>query len=48
MQRTQPSVDQGSAIDYLIEKIVSERTRDLQAQLNEANAKLAQFRKLLS
>jgi hypothetical protein len=48
IQRTQPSVDQGSAIDYLIEKIVSERTRDLQAQLNEANAKLAQFKKLLS
>jgi hypothetical protein len=39
---------QGEAIDYLIEKIVSERTRDLQAQLNEANAKLAQFKKLLS
>jgi hypothetical protein len=48
IQRTQPSVDQGSAIDYLIEKIVSERTKDLQAQLNEANAKLAQFKKLLS
>lgn len=40
--------EQGSAIDYLIEKIVAERTKDLQAQLNEANAKLAQFRKLLS
>lgn len=39
---------QGEAIDYLIEKIVSERTKDLQAQLNEANAKLAQFKKLLS
>jgi len=45
IQRTS---DQGSAIDYLIEKIVAERTRDLQAQLDEANAKLAQFRKLLS
>lgn len=47
-----PAIDttsnQGSAIDYLIEKIVAERTKDLQAQLNEANAKLAQFRKLLS
>jgi len=40
--------EQGSAIDYLIEKIVAERTKDLQAQLNEANAKLAQFKKLLS
>ena len=39
---------QDSAIDYLIEKIVAERTKDLQAQLNEANAKLAQFKKLLS
>jgi hypothetical protein len=47
-----PDIDrtsnQGSAIDYLIEKIVAERTKDLQAQLNEANAKLAQFKKLLS
>lgn len=40
--------NQDSAIDYLIEKIVAERTKDLQAQLNEANAKLAQFKKLLS
>jgi hypothetical protein len=40
--------DQGSAIDYLIEKIVAERTKDLRAQLDEANAKLAQFKKLLS
>jgi len=36
------------AIDFLIEKIVAERTKDLQAQLDAANAKLAQFKKLLS
>lgn len=36
------------ALDFLIEKLVAERTKDLQAQLDEANAKLAQFKKLLS
>ena len=36
------------AIDFLIEKLVAERTKDLQAQLDAANAKLAQFKKLLS
>ena len=48
IQRSAPATIAGDAIDYLIEKIVAERTKDLQAQLNEANAKLAQFRKLLS
>ena len=48
IQRSAPTSISGEAIDYLIEKIVSERTKDLQAQLNEANAKLAQFKKLLS
>lgn len=45
---TPPVTEQANAIDYLIEKIVAERTRDLQAQLDEANQKLEQFRKLLS
>lgn len=36
------------ALDFLIEKLVAERTKDLQAQLDAANAKLAQFKKLLS
>lgn len=40
--------DQGAAIDYLIEKIVAERTKEIQKQLDEANQKLAQFKKLLS
>lgn len=42
------SAPSNAAIDYLIEKLVADRTRELQAQLDEANAKLAQFRKLLS
>lgn len=36
------------AIDYLVDKLVSERTVELQQQLNEANAKLASMRALLS
>lgn len=48
IQRSKPSTDQNSAIDFLIEKLVAERTKEIQAQLNEANAKLAEFRKLLS
>lgn len=36
------------ALDFLIEKLVAERTKDLQAQLDAANEKLAQFKKLLS
>jgi hypothetical protein len=43
------SVSQNSeAIDYLIEKIVEERTRELRIKLDEANAKLEQFKKLLT
>jgi len=41
------SVDHSSAIDFLIEKLVAERTKELQVQLNAANEKLAQFKKLL-
>ena len=37
-----------AALDFLIEKLVAERTADLQKQLKEANEKLAQFKKLLS
>ena len=36
------------AIDFLVEKLVAERTRDLQAQLDEANLKLSKLRNLLS
>lgn len=36
------------AIDFLIEKLVAERTRELQAELDEANLKLAKLRGLLS
>ena len=36
-----------AALDFLIEKLVAERTAALQQELNEANAKLAQFKKLL-
>jgi hypothetical protein len=42
-----PAVDT-VALDFLIEKLVKERTADLQKQLDEANQKLAQFKKLLS
>lgn len=35
------------AIDYLVEKIVAERTRELQAELNEANLKLMKLKGLL-
>lgn len=37
-----------AALDFLIEKLVAERTADIQNQLNEANAKLEQFKKLLA
>lgn len=37
-----------AALDFLIEKLVAERTADLQKKLDEANEKLAQFKKLLS
>lgn len=36
------------AIDFLIEKLVAERTKEIQKKLDEAEAKLAEFRKLLS
>lgn len=36
-----------SAVDYLIEKLVAERTADLRRQLDEANAKLDALRKLV-
>lgn len=48
IDRSIPSVDQGSAIDFLIEKLVAERTKEIQKKLDEAEAKLAEFRKLLS
>lgn len=35
------------AMDFLIEKLVAERTANLQKQLDEANAKLDKFRKLM-
>lgn len=37
-----------AALDFLIEKLVAERTAELQKKLDEANEKLAQFKKLLS
>jgi hypothetical protein len=33
-------------VDYLIEKMVAERTADIQAQLDAANAKLAKLQEL--
>jgi hypothetical protein len=42
-----PSADL-AALDFMIEKLVSERTAELQKKLDEANAKLAEFKKLLS
>ena len=37
-----------AALDFMIEKLVSERTAELQKKLDEANSKIAEFRKLLS
>jgi len=37
-----------AALDFMIEKLVAERTAELQKKLDEANAKLAEFKKLLS
>lgn len=42
------STDAASTVELLIEQLVAERTRHLQAQLDEANAKLAQLKKLLA
>lgn len=35
-----------TVVDYLIEKIVAERTQEIQSQLNAANAKLAKLQEL--
>lgn len=45
---TTTAVPSTAAIDYLIEKLVAERTKELQAKLDVAEAKIAQFKKLLS
>lgn len=37
-----------AALDFMIEKLVAERTAELQKKLDEANSKLAEFKKLLS
>jgi hypothetical protein len=41
-------VDSKSTVELLIEQLVAERTRHIQAELDEANAKLAQLKKLLA
>lgn len=41
-------VDAASTLELLIEQLVAERTRDLQTKLDDANAKLAQLKKLLA
>jgi len=43
---TQPA-DATSTVELLIEQLVKERTRDIQAKLDEANAKLAKMKNLL-
>jgi hypothetical protein len=35
-----------AVVDYLIEKMVTERTADLQSQLDAANAKMAKLQEL--
>ena len=40
------SPSQNQVVDYLIEKMVAERTADIQAQLDAANAKLAKLQEL--
>jgi hypothetical protein len=37
-----------AAFDFLIEKLVAERTVELQKKLDDANAKLAAMKKLMS
>lgn len=39
---------EASTVELLIEQLVAERTRHIQAELDEANAKLAQLKKLLA
>jgi hypothetical protein len=43
---TAPSSSSNQIVDYLIEKMVAERTADLQAQLDAANAKMAKLQEL--
>ena len=40
------TVPSNSVVDYLIEKMVAERTADLQRQLDEANARLKRLQEL--
>jgi hypothetical protein len=40
------TVPSNSVVDYLIEKMVAERTADIQSQLDAANAKLAKLQEL--
>jgi hypothetical protein len=42
-----PSSDM-AALDFMIEKLVAERTAEIQKKLDDANSKLAEFKKLLS
>jgi hypothetical protein len=42
----QPAGPSNEVIDYLIEKMVEERTVNLQRQLDEANAKLAKLQEI--
>lgn len=42
-----PTADM-AALDFMIEKLVAERTAELQKKLDDANSKLAEFKKLLS
>ena len=41
-----PTAPSNEVIDYLIEKMVEERTVNLQRQLDEANAKLAKLQEI--
>jgi hypothetical protein len=41
-----PAGPSNEVIDYLIEKMVEERTVNLQRQLDEANAKLAKLQEI--
>ena len=42
------TIDAASTVELLIEQLVAERTRELQTKLDDANAKLAQLKKLLA
>ena len=41
-----PATNSNSVVDYLIEKMVTERTAEIQSQLDAANAKLAKLQEL--